>query len=113
MVDVDVKELLTKMLTLPVITGVNFNQQITSKASGSKTATATVTVPDGYMIVPGMRPLSVYISGDATVTVTDRNPITVNGSTVSFVYWLYNPNNSTANFSINATILCCRVGGGS
>ena len=111
---IDLKKLISKVVdafTQPSVVCVEFQQTITSKTTGSKTASATINVPDGYEIVPNCRPLSIFVSGAATVSVTDRGSVSMNGSTCSFAYYLNNPNNVTANMTINATILCRRVGG--
>ena len=92
----------------PVIVGANFGITITDKTTGSKTASTTITVPPGYYVVQNCRPISLYISGDAYVTVTDRSHITVNGNTISFTYYLNNPQGRTSNMTLNGTVLCCR-----
>lgn len=108
----DEKKLTAKMLGWLVdntssIIGVNFSQSLGAAASGSKTASATVSIPDGYEIVPNTRPLSVFVSGNANARVTDRSIVTQSGNRVSFTYYLHNPN--TASLTLYATILCRRT----
>ena len=111
----DLKEWINKVanaITQPSIVAVNFEQTLTNKTTGSKTASATISVPSGYEVIPNCRPVSPYISGEATVSITDRGVVTMNGSTASFSYYLYNPQGKTNNMIIAATIFCRRVGGG-
>ena len=110
----DVKEWIakvTKAIDTPCVEVVNFNIPITSKASGNKTASFTITVPSGYEVIPWCRVIGLYVSGNASVIVTDRNGVNPNGSTVSFSYYLWNPNNITGALSLCGSILCRRVGG--
>lgn len=112
----DLKEWISKVtdsITKPSIVALSFSQPLTSKTTGSKTASVTISVPSGYEVIPNCRPISLFISGNPTVTVTDRTAITMNGSTASFNYYLYNPNSSTVTMQITGTILCRKVGGGS
>lgn len=108
----DEKELTAKMLgwmrnnTSSVI-GVNFAQSLGASASGTKTASATIDIPEGYEIVPNTRPLSVFVSGNANSWVTERSIVTQSGNMVSFTYWLHNPNKSS--LTLYATILCRRT----
>lgn len=93
----------------PCVVAVSFEQTLTSKTTGGKTASAVIDVPDGYEVVPNCRPLSPFISGAPTVIITDRGYVTMNGTTASFSYYLYNPNNVTSNLVILASILCRKV----
>lgn len=102
---------MTKAVDTPCVVAVTFTQVITSKKTGSKTASATISVPSGYEVIPNCRPVSLYISGAGTVTVADRGVVNMNGTTASFTYYLNNPNSYTGSLDINASILCRRVGG--
>lgn len=83
------------------IKAVNFSVTPSSKTSGSKQN--TITVDSGYRLFMS-HPVGTYISGDSNVRTTDKN-LTMSGTTVTIVYYLDNPNNSTANFYFAGTIL--------
>ena len=63
----DVKKILAKItsklneMDKPCVIAVNFSQEITSKTSGSKTASATISVPNGYEVIPNCRPVSLFV----------------------------------------------------
>lgn len=106
------KKLLVKILTTmqqPNVVAVDFSQTLTSKETGGKTASATISIPNGYAIVPNCRPVSPYISGNVSTTITDRGVVTMNGNTASFSYYLYNPNSFTGTLVLAASILCYKV----
>jgi hypothetical protein len=106
------KKLLVKILITiqqPSVIAVNFSQTLTSKETGDKTASATISVPSGYAVVSNCRPISPYISGNASTVITDRGVVTMNGNTASFSYYLYNPNSFTGNLVLEASILCYKV----
>ena len=110
----DLKEWINKVsvsMTQPSVIGIAFSEAITSKTSGAKTASFTVTIPSGYTIVSNCRPVGLYVNGNATVSVTDRSVVSLNGTTASFIYYLHNPNNITGSLYIVGTILCRKVGG--
>ena len=110
----DLKKWISKVssaVDTPCVVAVTFMETLTSKTTGSKTASASISVPSGYEVVPDCRPLSLFISGAATVTVTDRGTVSMNGTTASFAYYLYNPNNFTGTLVLIASVLCRRVGG--
>ena len=97
------------LITQPSVIGVPFSVELTDKASGGKTCTTTINIPDGYAVVQHCKPLSMYISGYSTTQITDRDDVTANGNTISFWYYLYNPSGYTGNLFLCGTILCYRT----
>lgn len=106
----DLANILNEVLPAPqpCVVGVSFDTNITSKTTGVKTASFTITVPTGYSLVQNCRPVGLYVSGDPRVSVTDRGVVYLNGNTISFNYYLYNPSGVTATLALVGSILFYR-----
>ena len=100
----------TNHISKPPIIGTYFGIPPTSTSSGGKTCTVTLNIPSGYAVVPNSMVTSLYISGNAYAYVTDRGTLQINGSTVTFTYYLHNPNGATS-LLLCGTVLCYFVGG--
>lgn len=111
----DLKALLAKILNhinQPPIIAIAFTSAITSKTTGSKTASIPISIPSGYALVPDCRPVGCYVSGSPVVTITDRGNVQLSNSNIVFSYYLYNPQNFTGNLRIAGSVLCYKQGGG-
>ena len=111
MAQMSIKGTLAKILnrlSMPCIKCVNVGGRITDTTSGWKDFNTTVSIPQGYKVLPDCRPVGLHISGDAKAYFTDRTTVTQSGNVVTFRGWVYNPS-AVSTLTYNATILLIQV----